>query len=300
VVPYKHATWMLPVLRDAGVQVKTVSGWESRGRPPSTGGFDPYAVGNHHTGTSAPGAHPSLGLVTRGRSDLPGPLAQLFLARTGVAWLVAAGRANHAGVSSGPGKLKPGDGNWQMIGIEVETSGNEELTKDQWASLPLINAALLKHMGNSHLYSFLHETWSITGKWDLAENGRTIDLGEFRDKVRAQINALSPPPRPKPTLPTVNLSRLVDAFAIDSQHQRNPGSEGRYPKGVKLVEGALADIGFLSKRYAADGYAGPTTVAAYKQLQRSMGYRGQDADGIPGMTSLVTLGARDKRFQVVA
>lgn len=299
-VAYTHATWMLPVLRDAGIDVKTVSGWESRGRPPTTGGFDPYAVGNHHTGTSALGAHPSLGLVTRGRSDLPGPLCQILLARNGVAWLVAAGRANHAGVSSGPGKLKAGDGNWQMVGIEVETSGMEAMTDDQWATLPRINAALLKHMGNGHLYSFLHETWSITGKWDLAEHGHTIDLGEFRDKVRAQINDLTPAPPRVTTLPTVNMSRLVEAFQVDSRHQRGPKREGRYPKGVKLVEEALADLGLLSRRYAADGYAGPTTVAAYRQFQRTLGYRGKDADGVPGMTSLVTLGHRGKRFAVKA
>jgi hypothetical protein len=37
---------------------------------------------------------------------------------------------------------------------------------------------------------------------------------------------------------------------------------------------------------------GPLTRAAYKKWQQKLGFRGADADGIPGFTSLKRLGAK--------
>lgn len=299
---YERATWMLPVLRDAGLQVATVSGWEGRGRPASTGHFAPGYVGNHHTGTRTLGAHPTLGLVTRGRSDLPGPLCQLLLARDGVFWCVASGRANHAGVSNGTGLLLPGDGNWQMIGIEVETSGFEAMTAAQRRALPIGNAAILRHLGHGAAGAFLHQTWSITGKWDLAENGQTIDLGEFRDQVAGEIRRLEPkkPRRTVTRLPLVDLSRAVHAFRVEGRWPKPNDRRPLYPAGVRLIETELVNAGFLSPKHV-DGYAGPPTLRAYALWQRHLGYRQADADGIPGATSLVRLGVRGRdSFKVAA
>jgi hypothetical protein len=55
------------------------------------------------------------------------------------------------------------------------------------------------------------------------------------------------------------------------------------------------DEGLLSKRYS-DGHLGTATLAAYSRWQERLGYRGrrpgQPADGMPGKTSLVALGAK--------
>ena len=70
----------------------------------------------------------------------------------------------------------------------------------------------------------------------------------------------------------------------------NPARKDRkvtYP-AVEVVEQALVRKGRLAKRWA-DGHYGTTTVTGYSALQRSYGYRGADADGIPGRTSLKRL-----------
>lgn len=300
---YDRLTWLLPELRDAGQPVATVSGWESAGRPASTGHSGPYVgVGNHHTGTKTPGAHPTLGLVVRGRADLPGPLCHILLARTGVAWLVASGRANHAGLSNGAGLLATGDGNRQLVGIEVETSGVEQLTKAQRIALPLINAVILRKLGQDQDGVFLHATWSVTGKWDLAESGKTIDLGALRQDVRADLRRLDPPKpsRRETRLPVVDLSRLTHAARLESRRPRRAGDKALYPAGVLLVERELVNAGHLDKRLA-DGYYGPPTKRAVAAFQRELGYRGDDADGILGATSAVKLGLRGKdSFKVAA
>lgn len=296
---YQRITWLLPVLRDAGIPVATVSGWENRGRPASTGDSGPYVgVGNHHTGTKTAGPHPTLGMVTRGRSDLPGPLCHILYARDGTAWLVAAGRANHAGVSNGAGLLQPGDGNHQLVGIEVEHDGLGQLTPAQSRGLPRLNAAILRKLQADQHGVFLHATWSVTGKWDLAEGGHTVNLGHLRDQVAGELTRLAPrpPSRDRTDLPIVDLSRALHAFKAD---RKRPRGDGVYPAGVRLIEAELAALDFLPSR-RVDGYAGQPTVDAYRAWQLQKGYRGADADGLPGMTSLVRLGHRRGRFAVTA
>lgn len=64
---------------------------------------------------------------------------------------------------------------------------------------------------------------------------------------------------------------------------------GNGGESVKTLQRALA--------VPADGVFGPKTRAAYASWQRSLGYKGTDADGIPGATSLAKLAAR-KAFRV--
>ena len=86
-------TWLPDVLKAAGLKVATVPGWENRGRDvgPIVG------VLCHHTVGPKNGNMPSLNTLINGRPDLPGPLAQLGLGRDGTYFVIAAGRANHAG-----------------------------------------------------------------------------------------------------------------------------------------------------------------------------------------------------------
>src|SRR5690606_41419608 len=79
-------------LRKAGRAGVEVSGWNARGH----GGMNaPRGIIWHHTATpaSAKGNYPSQGIVTNGRSDLPGPLCNLGLGRDGTWYVIAAGRS---------------------------------------------------------------------------------------------------------------------------------------------------------------------------------------------------------------
>ena len=106
-------TWLPGVLKAAGLKVAEVDGWRSRGRAEMG---TVRGVICHHTAGSATGNMPTLDLLIKGRSDLSGPLAQLGLGRDGTYYVIAAGRANHAGV----GRWRGIDtGNSSFIGIEA-------------------------------------------------------------------------------------------------------------------------------------------------------------------------------------
>jgi N-acetylmuramoyl-L-alanine amidase len=120
-------TWLPEILEDAGLKVAEQPGWRTRGRG-DVGTIS--GVMCHHTAGPLTGVMPSLGIVTNGRSDLPGPLAQLCLGRDGTFFVVAAGRANHAGAGNWQGITT---GNSSFIGIEAENTGETSGPKaDPW------------------------------------------------------------------------------------------------------------------------------------------------------------------------
>ncbi|MFE7559674.1 peptidoglycan-binding protein [Kitasatospora sp. NPDC057500] len=89
-----------------------------------------------------------------------------------------------------------------------------------------------------------------------------------------------------PGQPTVSLAHVVEAARTDpgaAQGHQTHAAEAR------LVEQALADEGLLEQRWV-DGSFGTRTVQAYAAFQRSLGYAGADADGVPGRRSLERLG----------
>lgn len=103
-------------------------------------------------------------------------------------------------------------------------------------------------------------------------------------------------PAPAPSKPKVSVARVAAAA------RRDPGlRQGgtTHPAEVKLVEAALDKLNFLAPDYAKDGSFGSLTVSAYARFQRSLGYRGTDADGIPGKASLAALGSRSGLFVAV-
>ncbi|MGH3991069.1 MAG: peptidoglycan-binding domain-containing protein, partial [Pseudonocardiaceae bacterium] len=95
-------------------------------------------------------------------------------------------------------------------------------------------------------------------------------------------------------LPTANMEAVVKAAQIDPRRfdtALTPGARD----SVLLVERALNARGLLASSYI-DGHFGTRTIEAYAAYQRSLGYTGLDASGLPGRTSLTTLG--QNRFTV--
>lgn len=204
-------------LRIAGLKVVEIDGWQSRGRPASTGEFKPVGVLNHHTGAFdrdgdfADDLTYAKWLFTQGRSDLPPPLCQLSLSVEGTVYLGAAGRANHAGVAKASGSVASGDGNALYVGIEWMLSGTQSIPAKMYAAGATLNAALLKVLGSSVQTVSCHYQTSTTGKWDIGDpNGipfgtaRVLDVPKFRRAVsveRARLN----PPVVTPTYTTVSV-----------------------------------------------------------------------------------------------
>ena len=104
--------WLADAARATGYPVVETAGWRTRG----SDRFDPRGVVWHHTAGRSTGDMPSLDLLIRGRADLPGPLAHFGLGRSGTIYVVASGKANHAGYGGWNGY----SGNASVLGIEAE------------------------------------------------------------------------------------------------------------------------------------------------------------------------------------
>lgn len=310
------AQQFLDALKAEGVKVKEVPGWRTRNRN-SVGAWGPlHGVMIHHTA-----GLDVLDFVTKGSADLPGPLCHGYISKDGTFHLVGWGRANHAGggdpdvlaavkadrwpvPKTGEHQGSDGavDGNPHFVGYECENKGDG---KDPWPAVQLdtmvrATVAVLRFYGWSANSGIRHLDWS-----DWKSDPKGIDWDDFRDRVQKLLDGdkptqPKPPTTPKPTepkpLPKVSLKAVRDAARRDPAA---PQGKATHPAPVDLVEEALVKLGYLEKRWA-DGSYGTKTLEAYARLQRHLGYRGGDADGIPGEHSLKWLALKVKTFTVAA
>lgn len=157
-----------------GLKVELVPGWETRG----SSSFAPACVVDHWTaGPRGTTGRPSLNVVTYGRAGLPGPLCNIYLDRRGVCVVVAAGRANHAGLGGFRGLV----GNSAAYGIEAECGGDGDWTDEMLDAYPRLNAALLSGLGRDASWVAGHNEWAPT---------RKIDIRDIIASVRARTGAI--------------------------------------------------------------------------------------------------------------
>jgi len=254
--------WLPPVLRNAGLKVAIVDGWETRGRG-EMGQVE--GVICHDTANPHPGNMPTLQTLIAGRSDLPGPLAQLGLGRDGTYYVVAAGRCNHAGEGMWQGCTT---GNSSFIGIEAENSGVGEPWPDvQMDAYRRGVAAILINLQRGADACAGHKEYALPA-------GRKVDpsfgMDAFRQSV-AGIMGGSFPVRP-----------LIPA----AEPPKPDGAPGR-PTLRRGATGDLVKIIQAKVGAVADGYFGANTEALVRVFQRS---RGLVPDGIVGPATWESLG----------
>ena len=299
---------MLAALKAEGLTVHEHDGWKTHNRDAATGkSFGPVVgVLIHHTA-----GHNDKELCYSGRTGLPGPLCHSWLGKTAGLWMIGNGRANHAGLVDGDvihalmAEASPlpkddradTDGNDCLYGLEIENLGNgkDAYPTDQYRQAVLWAAAICRAHGWSEKSVAGHKEVQ-PGKID-----PSFDMDAFRADVKRQLDKApgktATTPAPSPSKPKVDLSQLVKAAKTD------PGAKQghvTYMAGTNLVEAALVKLGYLARTYAGDGSFGSTTIAAYAKWQRHLGYTGNDANGIPGLTSLTKLGKQTGLFGVVA
>ncbi|WP_264032186.1 N-acetylmuramoyl-L-alanine amidase [Cellulosimicrobium sp. SH8] len=168
-----YATGLPAALAARGLTVEVVDGWHRRG----SSSFAPRGAVCHWTAGARTGDRPSLKVVRDGRAGLPGPLANVFLARSGVVVVVAAGRANHAGVGGWHGLV----GNSSVFGTEAESAGNGDWTDAQRWAYPRINAAFCDLGGFGPDMVCGHNEWAPNRKIDI----RDWDMARMRLEVAA-------------------------------------------------------------------------------------------------------------------
>jgi len=249
--------WLPQVLKDAGLKVAPVDGWENRGRGD---------VGNivgvicHHTAGPRNGNMPSLGTIVNGRADLPGPLAQLGLGRDGTYFVIAAGKCNHAGKGTWQGVTT---GNSNFIGIEAENTG---LSNDfPWPDVQMDAyrrgvAGILKHIGRAVGFCAGHKEYALPPGRKPDPN---FDMNVFRSGVDAILGGTAPAPI---LIPPVEPAPDSGAPAGRPTLRR--------PSTGELVKRVQAKVGVV-----VDGNFGPKTEAAVRAFQRA---RGLIPDGIVG------------------
>lgn len=106
--------------------------------------------------------------------------------------------------------------------------------------------------------------------------------------------AVSARPASAAALPVVDMEKVLLAAQWDPVKAGTAITPGAGPS-VTLVEQALVEGGFLDSQYV-DGHFGTVTRTAYAAWQRSLGYTGLGATGLPGKASLTSLGAQ--RFSI--
>jgi hypothetical protein len=179
-VPLFSVPRMVEASRRFGLTVEVVPGAESRG----SAAFNPWGFVGHHTGGAKTGDRPSLNLCVNGRSDLDGPLCNDFLTRAGVNVIVAAGRANHAGLGGFRGLV----GNSAVWGCEAEDDGDGSWTEAQIDAYPRLVAARLWLIGRDASWYCSHRTWAMTPP---STPGRKVDPAGIEDAwMQAQVAPL--------------------------------------------------------------------------------------------------------------
>lgn len=257
-------TWLPGVLKEAGLKVAEVDGWESRGRAEM--GILAGVI-CHHTAGPKVGNMPSLTTLVTGRSDLPGPLAQLGLGRDGTYYVIAAGRCNHGGV----GAWKGVSGNARFIGIEAENTG---LSNDApWPQIQMDAyrrgaAAILRHCGQSSSDCVGHKEYALP-------KGRKDDPDFDMDAFRAGVAAILEGTAPAPVLIPASTRSPVPGEPDLPTLRR--GDAGPFVKRIQPPIGCIAD-----------GYFGPLTEAAVRNAQRA---RQLVPDGIVGPKTWAALTA---------
>jgi len=239
-------TWLLPVLREAGLKVAPVAGWETRGNGDIG---EIRGVICHHTAGPRTGNMPSLHTIIHGRTDLPGPLSQLGLGRDGTFYIIAAGRCSHAGRGDWQGITA---GNTHMIGIEAENTG---LTNDfPWPHVQLDAyqrgvAAILKHVGKAAELCCGHREYALPAG---RKPDPTFDMDSFRSAVTSILDGTAPAPT------------LIPAVEPPAQPNGPPG-RATIRRGAKgeLVRQLQQKLGI-----GVDGDFGPGTEAAVRAFQR--------------------------------
>ena len=246
---YALASRLERAVKKAGVKYKKVSGWSSRGH----GAMGTIrSVMAHHTAGPASGDHPSLNVVTHGRPGLSGPLAQLFLSRNGTVYLVAAGRAYHAGVVKSSIYQ-----NSHSIGIEAEATGTSSWPDKQVDAYAKLCKALCKEFGLS--------TSRVVGhKEACSPSGRKIDPNFNMSQFRAKVNGA------KGGVSTSTGSTGGGGGKYEpSKAKHKVGSRvmGLYDGGTDVLwlQKRLYKLGYDLDR---DGRFGPGTEKAVKALQK--------------------------------
>lgn len=283
--------WLAQVLRDAGLAVHEVPGWKTRGGSlGAVRGITCHATAGSRESTD----EDEIGVLLRGSSTAPPPIAQLYLSRTGHWHVVAAGRCNHNRVGwSGPNR---GFGNSVLLGIEAQHSNrdSEQWTERQYASYVRGVAALARRLdipvdriaGHKE-----HQPAPAPKGQKSTKTDPTFSMRRFRDDVSAALGGAKIGEDVEDMTPE-QAKQLRDSHFVLAQGVPSPTGAGRVPLHVW----AAWMTGAVKALASAVSHIDEETR---KQLQKDLDEIGSQIDGVPGEV-LAAVGAGDTAEQIAA
>lgn len=236
---------VLQALVSEGIRVVEMDDWRNRER---AGDFQPIGVMFHHTATprSAQGDAPSLRICMEGRRDLPGPITNGLVGRSGSLYLISDGRCNDSGMGSSVvlGEVrqnKAPSGDAHARGLSQDTNGN-----------PYFFDWEVEHPGDSTPYEAaqietVHRIGTALCKWKAWHQNRCIhhrewsaakiDMswrGDVRGEVGRRLAASAPPAAPASAGDDVPSNSVVDIELVPGGGKWIAAADG----GVFAIEGA--------------------------------------------------------------
>ncbi len=247
--------------------------------------------------------------IIDGDPNLPDKV-QLVTAPDGVVWINSAGRSNHAGSISATAANHSVAGNWSLAAYQdarghgvdgntryygIENIAASQMTSAQRDASVRICAAICRHYGWTGQEVCGHGEASDSRSY--SDPG--LNMGTFRRDVMARVKgstkpvivpAKAPAKKATPRKSVISLSAVIKAAKADPKRKQGGTTPG-CGDDVRGVEALLVKAGLLNKKWLDESF-GSMSVSAYRQWQIRCGYRGKDADGIPGETSLKKLIAK--------
>jgi len=210
------------ILRDAGLNVIEIDDqWEYRSR--SSGGWDakPLAVAWHHTASETTAENDCNYMTYNADAE---PIANIYIADNGDAWVMAGGATNTSGSGVGTmpfsrGTVPEDQANTHTVGMEIGNGGlGQPYTREQLDSAFIASNAINKYCGNQPADVFTHNDYAPDRKIDPAtaqaagiagwEPGSVTSSGTWSNSDlqaecarRAGDDTLPPPTTPPPSTP---------------------------------------------------------------------------------------------------
>lgn len=258
--------WLADAAKMTGYPVVEEANWRTRGH----GGFRVVeGVTGHHTAGPATGEYPCRKVIRDGRAGLRGPLGNFGLGRSGTIYVVAAGVAYHAGVSTFAGFYNLND---EFLGIEAEDDGDGNWTPEQLDAYPRLVAACLHYMKRDESRYAGHKDVAIPIGRKVDPKG--IETPWMRSVVRVYLSNPTSIRKGSVIVPQVFTSSVPTRLLV-------VGTEG---EDVKWVQTRLTYWGFPTN---VDGDFGPNTESNVKKFQA---FKKIEVDGKVGKVTVSYLG----------
>lgn len=240
-----YLTDMADVIRAAGVPVVEQSGWQNRAR--SSGGYasgKPYCIMWHHTASGANNSAQSDADYMSYGSDSK-PIANIMMARDGVAWVLAAGATNTNGKGYScifsKGTVPADSMNTHAIGMEIQNTGvGQTYSKACIDNSFKVSLALCRAYGMQPDDVMEHSVYAegrkidpataaaVQGPWKprSTNSSGSWNLDDLRDECRRRAGS-----GPTPPIPSGDDDMATAILHIEGRHAQFIGSGSLNPDG---------------------------------------------------------------------